>query len=222
MIPKKIHYCWFGRNPLPADVEKYIETWRRFLPDYEIKQWNEDNFDVNSMPYTREAYAMGAMAFVTDVVRLHALHTEGGIYFDSDVEVLKSFDPYLADGVFTGMQGDMPVTAVIASEPGREWIGRWLTYYDKRHFVTPWGHPDRTPNTRTYVETVLPSVPESERPKVYPHEVFCAKDYATGRVDVKPETVAIHHFAASWRKRRSLWSRIRTIARGLAVRYGRG
>ena len=96
MIPKIIHYCWFGGKPKPQKVIEYIETWKKFCPDYEIKEWNEDNFDVNMMPYTREAYKMKRFAFVSDVCRMYALAKFGGIYFDTDIEVKRSFDKLLS------------------------------------------------------------------------------------------------------------------------------
>ena len=92
MIPKKIHYCWFGGNPLPSLAVKCIESWKKYLPDYEIKEWNESNFDLNYNDYVREAYEAKKWAFITDVVRLYAMVTEGGIYMDTDVEVLKPLD----------------------------------------------------------------------------------------------------------------------------------
>lgn len=95
MIPKKIHYCWFGRGPLPELARKCIASWRKYLPEYEIKEWNEDNFDLDAYPYVREAYDSRKFAFVTDVVRLYALYNEGGIYMDTDVEVLKPLDSIL-------------------------------------------------------------------------------------------------------------------------------
>ena len=88
MIPKIVHYCWFGGKPLPEDAKKCIASWRKYLPDYEIKEWNESNFDVNSNRYVREAYESRKFAFVTDYVRLYALVMEGGIYMDTDVEVI--------------------------------------------------------------------------------------------------------------------------------------
>ena len=105
MIPKIIHYCWFGRGPMPPMALKCIESWHRFMPDYEYKLWNEDNFDVNSVPYVKEAYEARKFAFVTDYVRLYALYTEGGIYMDTDVEVLKPYDDLLGLSGFTGYEG---------------------------------------------------------------------------------------------------------------------
>ena len=104
MIPKIIHYCWFGRNPLPESALKCIASWRKFFPDYEIVEWNEDNFDVNTIPYTAQAYAAKKYAFVSDYARLKILYDHGGLYFDTDVEVIKPFDDILAGGAFMGCE----------------------------------------------------------------------------------------------------------------------
>ena len=102
-IPKVIHYCWFGRNPLPPLAEKCIASWRKFLPDYEIKEWNEDNFDVTMNAYIEEAYHMKKYAFVSDFARFYVLYHHGGVYFDIDVEVIKPMDDILAKGPFMGL-----------------------------------------------------------------------------------------------------------------------
>ena len=104
MIPKTIHYCWFGRNPLPESAVKCIESWRKFFPDYEIKEWNEDNFDVNIIPYARDAYQAKKYAFVSDYARFWILYHYGGVYFDTDVEAIKSLDALLKDGAFMGWE----------------------------------------------------------------------------------------------------------------------
>ena len=104
MIPKIIHYCWFGRNPLPQSAIKCINSWKKFFPDYEIKEWNEDNFDVNIIPYTAEAYEAKKYAFVSDYARFWILYHHGGIYFDTDVEVIKPFDDILERGPFMGRE----------------------------------------------------------------------------------------------------------------------
>lgn len=106
MIPKKIHYCWFGGNPLPKSAKKCIASWKKFFPDYEIIQWNEDNYDVNKIQYTKEAYEAKKYAFVSDYARFDILYQYGGIYFDTDVEVIKSFDEILAQGAFMGCEID--------------------------------------------------------------------------------------------------------------------
>ena len=106
MIPKIIHYCWFGRAPLPELARRCIASWRRYLPDYEIREWNEDNFDVNAIPYTAEAYAQGKYAFVSDYARFWILYKHGGIYFDTDVEVIRPMDDIIARGNFMGCETD--------------------------------------------------------------------------------------------------------------------
>lgn len=104
MIPKVIHYCWFGGNPLPDSAKKCISSWRKYLPDYEIKEWNERNFDVKSIPYTREAYRLKKFAFVSDYARMWILYHYGGIYFDTDVEVIKPFNDIIQRGNFMGFE----------------------------------------------------------------------------------------------------------------------
>ena len=104
MIPKIIHYCWFGRGEKPEQAKKCIESWQKFLSEYEIKEWNEDNFDINSNQYVREAYESRKFAFVTDYVRLYAIYTEGGIYMDTDVEVIGNFDSFLHHQAFFQIQ----------------------------------------------------------------------------------------------------------------------
>lgn len=96
MIPKKIHYCWFGRNPLPESAQKCIASWKKYLPDYEIIEWDEDNFDVNCIPYTTQAYEAKKYAFVSDYARFKILYEHGGLYFDTDVEVIRPLDDIIA------------------------------------------------------------------------------------------------------------------------------
>ena len=123
MIPKIIHYCWFGRNPLPELALKCIASWKKYMPDYEIKEWNEDNFDVNIIPYTAEAYAQKKYAFVSDYARFWILYRYGGIYFDTDVEVIRPIDDIIARGNFMGFETDPNPKKGDASEgrvaPGR-------------------------------------------------------------------------------------------------------
>ena len=104
MIPKIIHYCWFGGNPLPKSAIECIESWKKFFPDYEIKEWNESNYDVHKIPYIHEAYEAKKYAFVSDYARFDILYQEGGLYFDTDVKVLQSFDEIIARGPFMGRE----------------------------------------------------------------------------------------------------------------------
>ena len=107
MIPKIIHYCWFGRNPLPESAVKCINSWKKYFPDYEIKEWNEDNFEVNIIPYTREAYEAKKYAFVSDYARMWILYHHGGLYFDTDVEVVKPLDDIIRGGNFLGVEQEV-------------------------------------------------------------------------------------------------------------------
>ena len=104
MIPKIIHYCWFGGNPLPELAIKCIESWKKYLPDYEIKEWNESNFDINCCAYVREAYEAKKWAFVSDYARFWILYQHGGLYFDTDVELIKSIDDLIVKGAFMGCE----------------------------------------------------------------------------------------------------------------------
>lgn len=207
MIPKKIHYCWFGRNPLPEEAQCCLASWRKFLPDYEIIEWNEDNFDVNSNRYVKEAYESRKFAFVTDYVRLYALYHEGGVYMDTDVEVLKSFDPFLNHHAFSGFEnnGFVP-TGMMAAEKGSVWAKELLDGYDNRVFIQPDGTFDMT--TNTYVITdymkgqgLVTNNTYQDFPglvTMYPSDWFCPKDHGTGRINLTENSVCIHHFACSW------------------------
>lgn len=104
MIPRKIHFCWLSGDPLPPSIKKCMDTWKKVMPDYEWKLWNTENFDVNSIPYVKEAYEKRKWAFAADYIRVYALYTEGGIYLDSDVKVLKRFDDFLKYSFFSSME----------------------------------------------------------------------------------------------------------------------
>lgn len=106
MIPKKIHYCWFGRKPLPESAKKCIASWKKFFHDYEIIEWNEDNYDVNKIPYIQQAYEAKKYAFVSDYARFDVLYQYGGVYFDTDVEVIRPFEDILEKGAFMGCETD--------------------------------------------------------------------------------------------------------------------
>ncbi len=223
MIPKKIHYCWFGRGEKPESVVRAIEGWRKVLPGYEVTEWNEDNFNFSEMAYTREAYHSGNYAFVADVCRLKALYEHGGVYLDTDIEVLRPFDDYLHCKSFLGYENQQTAwigTGVIGAEKECPWIKEFLDFYAHRHFINAFGHTVRTPNTKLLTLRLMPGLPQEIRPEIFDVDVFCAKDVATREVRVTERTVCVHHFACSWRrKRRTLGVRIRLICRGLLIRY---
>ena len=159
MIPKIIHYCWFGGKPMPELAQKCIESWKKFLPDYELRLWNEDTFDINSVPYVKEAYEARKFDFVTDYIRLWALEREGGVYMDTDVEILRPLDDLMHLPAFTGYEASMsnaPVTGLMASAPHGVWVTEQLAYYDEnRHFRLEDGSLDMTPNTQTIAKIMV-------------------------------------------------------------------
>lgn len=148
MIPKKIHYCWFNKDrnkPLPRVVQECIASWERLLPDFELILWNEDNFDIHSEPFVKEAYEMSKYGYVADYVRLWVLHNFGGVYLDADVEVVKRFDALLQDPAFMGLENPYALgSAIIGAEPGNPVIKFLLDTYEGKHFI----QEDNTPDTR--------------------------------------------------------------------------
>lgn len=150
MIPKIIHYCWFGRGEMPELAQKCVASWHKYMPDWKYKLWNEDNYDVNQNSYTKEAYEAKKFAFVSDYVRLLALEREGGLYLDVDFVVYKPFDNLLYYSAFAGFEGSkhLPVMmGVCASEPHGKWVAEMLESYKNRHFFVD-GKPDITTNVQ--------------------------------------------------------------------------
>ena len=220
-IPKKIHYCRFGGNPLPDDAKKYIESWKKHCPDYEIIEWNEENFDLNCNQYVKEAYEAKKWAFITDYVRLYAMYNFGGIYMDTDVEVLKSLDPFLKHHAFSGFESNNFIpTGIMASEKGFQLYKEFLDYYNDKHFIKEDGSYDMTTNVITMTEICKKygfngnnTYQEIKDWALYPNDYFCPKSHEDGIIYSTDNTVTIHHFAGSWldenaKKRSNLKHRI--------------
>lgn len=213
MIPKKIHYCWFGRGEMPQAAKECMATWRRYMPDWEYKLWNEDNFDVHCNAYCSEAYKAGKYAFVSDVARLKALHDEGGLYLDTDVEVFRSFEPLLHHHAFAGFEGCKRVlvaTCVMASEPGTEWVTEQLAYYKDRHFILPDGSQDHTTNvlymtTRMRENGFVQNGKEQDYKDlhVFPVDYFSPR-HTTGEYIRTENTYSDHLGMGSWVNRNGL------------------
>ena len=213
MIPKRIHYCWFGRGPMPELALKCIESWHKYMPDYEYKLWNEDYFDVNAVPYVKEAYESKKYAFVTDYVRLYALYNEGGIYMDTDVEVLKPYDDLLDLSGFTGYEGSKhlpPVTGTMASEAKNAWVKEQLDAYDNLHFILEDGTMDTTTNTVRISEIMARGgFVQNGKKQVYkgmhifPVDYFCPRQ-TTGEYFLTENTYCDHHFMGTWEETRKL------------------
>lgn len=206
-IPKIIHYCWFGRGDMPQDAVQFIEGWKKLCPQYQIKEWNEYNFDITSNRYVKEAYEAKKYAFVTDYVRLYALYNEGGIYMDTDVELLKPLDIFLKHNAFSSFENSNLIpTGLMAAKKGSKWIKDLLDEYDNISFIKPDGSYDTTTNViriTNLTEKKYGLVKESSyqdlgEVTLYPHEYFCPKDWHTGNIHITENTYAIHHFKGSW------------------------
>lgn len=197
MIPKIIHYCWFGKGDKPESVLKCIDTWKLHLPDYKIKEWNESNFDITILPYTLEAYEAKKYAFVSDVCRIYCLLKEGGIYLDTDVEVLKSFDAFLKNDSFIGWETKNRLgTAVIGSTKNAKWLADFYGIYKDLAFKKKSNSYDIMPNT-TRITNFLKKY-DGVLPQIYPLDFFCAKNYKTKKITITENTVCVHNFAESW------------------------
>lgn len=218
MIPKIIHYCWFGRGPMPSSAYKCINSWQKFLPNYEIKLWNEDNFDVNIIPYTQEAYEAKKYAFVSDFARFWILHKYGGLYFDTDVEIIRPLNDLIERGPFMGCEkdsqtsqrGDCTCCAVapglgLGVNPGLGLYKEIIDLYSSLHFtMSDNGMPPKT--IVDYTTTVLckhglkvaNDIQFCAGVWIYPKEYFAPKDVDTHLLEITDNTRTIHHYDASW------------------------
>lgn len=207
MIPHKIHYCWFGGKAMPSEAMDCIASWHKYMPDWEYKLWNEENFDTNSIPYTKEAYAASKYAFVSDVARLKALHDEGGLYLDTDVEVFRSLEPLLGRKAFAGFEGSKhkPVgTCVMASEAGGEWVAEMLEAYRGRHFILADGTMDITTNVQ-FITGIMAdngfrqdgTEQEYKDLHIFPVDYFSPR-HTTGEYIRTENTYCEHKGLASW------------------------
>lgn len=217
MIPKIIHYCWFGRGDMPQLAKDCIESWHKYMPDWEYKLWNEDNFDVNSVPYTKEAYEAKKYAFVSDYVRLIALHNEGGIYLDTDVEVFKSFDDLLSNTAFAGFEGSkhLPVgTCILASQPKTEWIKEELDAYTEKKFLLENGIYDTTTNVQLMSRIMQANgFVQDGKEKYYKDVHIFPVDYfsprqTTGEYIRTQRTYCDHLGLGSWTNRNHNWKNV--------------
>lgn len=205
-IPKTIHYCWFGGAPLPDLAQKCIASWRAFCPEYRIVRWDETTFDFEAFPYAKEALEAKKWAFVSDVARLYALHRCGGIYMDTDVEVLKPLDEILQYEAVSGFESDTEIpTGLMASKANHPFIGELLEEYRTAHFVQEDGSLDLTTNVTRITEACLAYgfVPNNTLQTVQgltllPKDFLCPKDYTTRKLEITDNTLVIHHFDGSW------------------------
>lgn len=217
MYPKVIHYCWFGRNPLPRLAIKCINSWKKYFPDYEIKEWNEDNFNINIIPYTKEAYEKKRYAFVSDYARFWILYNYGGIYFDTDVEVVRPMDDIVEHGAFMGCEtiakDDIPLYVApglgIGCEALHPVYRQLLDLYSTLHFI----EVDGKQNLKTIVQYTSEYLCKRGLKKtneiqcidgiyIYPKEYFNPYDAVLNEIIITENTRTVHYFAGSWKTKR--------------------
>lgn len=242
MIPKIIHYCWFGGNPLPESAKKCIDSWRKFLPEYEIKEWNESNYDVHKIPYIHEAYEARKFAFVSDYARFDILYQYGGVYFDTDVQVIKEMDDIVARGPFMGREASAWMTSFgiptgltvapglgLGAPAGNNIYKEILDHYEGIHFLDKDGSL-MTTTVGEHVTSILikhglnddnEHIVNIEGIWIYPADVFCPMDYTKGNLLTLTErSVSIHLYDCSWLDHDTLSWRIHVLKNKLANLFG--
>lgn len=219
MIPKLIHYCWFGRNPLPDLAVKCIASWKKYFPEYKIVEWNEDNFDVNIIQYTQQAYSIKKYAFVSDYARFWILYNFGGLYFDTDVEVIKSMDDIINRGSFMGIEVEFnnkpPLVAPglgLGVSPGLDLYKKILDYYQCMSFFEIDGKPNKTTvvkhTTNILIENGLiqsNKIQEVAGVWIYPVDYFNPLNSLTGKLKITDNTRSIHWYMNSWSDKPKLY-----------------
>lgn len=207
MIPKIIHYCWFGHGEKPELAKKCIASWRRFCPDFEIREWNEDNCDYLAIPFMAEAYAAKKYAFVSDVMRLIVLEQYGGVYFDTDVEVVRNISSLLNDEGFIGFENNKFVNSgqVMAAVPHQPIVRAMIEEYEKLHFTNVNGGVNSVgcPHLNTDVMERFGLVRNGREQivsgiHVYPADYFNPFDSVTGKLTKTDNTYSIHWYSMSW------------------------
>ena len=207
MIPKKIHYCWFGGAPLPSDIQQYIESWGKYCPDYEIIRWDESNYDVCKNDYVKSAYKSKKWAFLTDYARLDIVYHEGGIYLDTDVELIRSLDELLDNPCFMGMEqvGTVNTGLGFGAEKGHHFLQENMQEYERNRYISSDGtfKPEICVRitTRLLKQKGLREINEIQmidHVKVFPTESFCPLTMGTNKLNITEKTFSIHHYAASW------------------------
>ena len=213
MIPKIIHYCWFGNGKKTRESERYIKTWKKYMPDYKIIEWNESNFNIEEAnDYVREAYKAKKYAFVSDYVRLYALYNYGGIYFDTDIEVIKKFDELIDDkrDIYGFESKNQVMTGVIISQKESKVIQKFLEYYNDKIFKHDDGSLNLIPNTKVFTKILKENYnlningefQENIFFKVYPVDYFCSFDLKNSCVCKSKNCRTIHHYNYSWSSNR--------------------
>lgn len=211
MIPKIIHYCWFGKQPLPEKAQECIDSWRKFCPDYKIIEWNESNFDFNSCQYAREAYECKKWAFVSDYARFWILYNYGGLYFDTDVELIHDINEIVIEGPFMGSEPSEEKCRVAAGlglgvYPHHPLYKEILDYYQSLRFIIS-DHVYNDETIVTYITDIAQkhgyvgdnTIEQIGDISIYPPEFFCPMDMKTGQLHITEKTKSIHWYTASWK-----------------------
>lgn len=226
MIPKIIHYCWFGNKKMPYKFRRYIKKWKKLSPDYEIKLWNENNYDIDKIPFVKTAAEKGKWAFVTDYIRIDVLYRFGGIYLDTDVEMIKPFDNLLKYKAFCGFECSDYVNfgSAVGAEPNNKIIKEMLDYYGALEFTDDVLKNNTSPIVQTKIlmrHGLKNDRTEQNRTEqeiegfhVFPAEYFCPMNYSQILDSLTENTYSIHHFSASWfskkERRAFLWNNFKT------------
>ena len=199
MIPKIIHYCWLSTDPVPEDLQLYMSSWRKFLPDYEFKKWDFSIFDKTSSRWVSEAFDNKKYAFAADYIRLFAVYNYGGIYLDMDIEVIRKFDSLLNQSQMFATENPsdqlMIEAGCFGAEKGDEFIGKCLEYYHNRPFIKQDGSFATIPLPQIMKKIILDN---NFNISTYSCDYFTCKSYQTGKITTTNHTYAIHHFAGSW------------------------
>jgi len=221
-IPKLIHYCWFGRKPLPYDYKVWIKTWKKFCPDYEMIEWNEDNYDLSKSTYAMEAYERGMWAFVSDYVCLDVVYDYGGVYMDTDVEMIKSIEPLRHQIAFCGFQDEMSVALGLGfgSVKNNPIIREMRDDYDSINFILPSGRENLT-SCAVYQTRVLSAhgmkmngrFQKLEHINVYPKVFFSPMNHYNRKIEINENSFLIHHWSGSWfeQKMKESWIYMKDI-----------
>lgn len=229
MIPKIIHLCWLSGDPYPPKIEKCLQSWKKYLSDYEVILWDTKRFDLNNSVWVRQAFEKKKYAFAADYIRFYALYHFGGVYLDSDVEVLKSFDDLLELPYFVGAEkAQTPEAAIMGAEKGCDWIKKCLDYYNDRPFI----NKDGSFNIQTVPDIMIRQIEQIKPVRVLSIEdslnicqldmqkevlvfndaFFSPKVFDSREVEITPYTYAIHHYQNSWfSPKAKVYYRIRTI-----------
>lgn len=235
-IPKVIHYCWFGGNPLPELALKCIASWKKYLPDHEIKEWNEQNFDLFQAPYVAEAYRMKSYAHVSDYARFWILYHYGGIYFDTDVEVIRPLDDILSRGTFIGYEcqegtpfdnpnGNMAAGLGMGVPKGHPFFRTMLNYYNNHHYLRWDGKTTGNVTLKAtkfldyeHKQVLEDGVVSVNGLLIYPIEYFCPYDYYKKEMHITENTRTIHHYMGSWVKKESRLKNLPKRAKAICIR----